>query len=160
MELQQEPHVFQRQRRIRGITRIRWIRATTGDNTDQKKQISLVDFLLRIHHFTFSLTDVIFTRKFCLFGISSFGSIFLLAFLSLICGGILPQSERRQPGAVLPPENVFFWKTPTNKAAVNVFFWKTPPATTTAFSDSFMLSSVKRLSLSLCHRCRKSSNSG
>ena len=85
---------------------------------------------------------------------------FLLVFLSLICGGILPQSERRQPGAVLPPENVFFWKTPTNKAAVNVFFWKTPPATTTAFSDSFMLSSVKRLSLSLCHRCRKSSNSG
>ena len=75
MELQQEPHVFQRQRRIRGITRIRWIRATTGDNTDQKKQISLVDFLLRIYHFTFSLTDVIFTRKFCLLGISSFGSI-------------------------------------------------------------------------------------
>ena len=93
MELQQEPHVFQRQRRIRGITRIRWIRATTGDNTDQKKQISLVDFLLRIYHFTFSLTDVIFTRKFCLFGISSFGPIFFWLFcLSYVAASFHSQS--------------------------------------------------------------------
>ena len=160
MELQQEPHVFQRQRRIRGITRIRWIRATTGDNTDQKKQISLVDFffsefiiLLLVWLMSYSQGNFVFLEFL-------HSAQFFVAFLSLICGGILPQSERRQPGAVLPPENVFFWKTPTNKAAVNVFFWKTPPATTTAFSDSFMLSSVKRLSLSLCHRCRKSSNSG
>ena len=36
------------QRRIRGITRIRWIRATTGDNTDQNNKYLGRWFLCRI----------------------------------------------------------------------------------------------------------------
>ena len=43
MALLLQPHVFLWLRRIRGITRIRWIRATTGDNTGQNnKYLGLV----------------------------------------------------------------------------------------------------------------------